>query len=137
MDWIECNKRRIVKEVSIDLDLIESLKKTSLNKLNSQSKLNLDEVTAVSKLSLAYDSLREILEALSLKNQFKIYNHDCFVPFIQEILRQSDKAQEFDEVRKIRNDLNYYGKDISLAEAKEVINKIISLREHFLQLLNN
>ena len=65
MDWFECNKKRIVKEVNIDLDLINSLKKTSINKLNSENKLELDEITASSKISLAYDSLRELLEALA------------------------------------------------------------------------
>jgi hypothetical protein len=58
MDWFECNKKRIVKEITEDKELIESLKKTSINKLNSEEKLNLDEVTSGSKLSLAYDSLR-------------------------------------------------------------------------------
>jgi len=73
MDWRECNKRRIVKEVFVDLDLIESLRKTSENKLISEEKLEISEVTSSSKIILAYDSLREILEALTLKNKFKIY----------------------------------------------------------------
>ena len=136
MDWFECNQKRIVKEVSIDTDLIESLKKTSINKLNSENKLELDDITASSKLSLAYDSLRELLEALALKNKFKIYNHDCFTPFLKEILKENEKAEEFDELRKIRNNINYYGKDISVTEAKEVIERIKKLREEILGLLN-
>ncbi len=132
MDWFECNKKRIVKEVNIDIDLIESLKKTSINKLNSENKLELDDVTAISKVSLVYDSLRELLEALALKNKFKIYNHDCYTPFLKEILKENEKAEEFDELRKIRNNINYYGKDISVLEAKEVIKRIKNLREEIL-----
>ena len=33
------------------------------------------EETAVSKISLAYDSVRELLEAWALNAGFKIYNH--------------------------------------------------------------
>ena len=135
MDWFECNKKRIVKEVNIDLDLINSLKKTSINKLNSENKLELDEITASSKISLAYDSLRELLEALALQNKFKIYNHECYTPFLKEILNEHKKAEEFDELRKIRNNINYYGKDISIIEAKEVIDRLEKLREDILKLI--
>ena len=137
MDWFECNKKRIVKEVTEDTELIESLKKTSINKLNSEEKLELDEVTSNSKLSLAYDSLRELLEALAIKNRFKIYNHECYTPFLKEILNQTEEAEEFDELRKIRNNINYYGKDISLTDANEVIKRIKELRKKILSLLDN
>jgi len=137
MDWFECNKKRIVKEITEDNELIESLKKTSTNKLNSEEKLELDEITSGSKLSLAYDSLRELLEALAIKNRFKIYNHECYTPFLKEILNENEAAEEFDELRKIRNNINYYGKDISLDDTKEVISRIKELREKIFGILNN
>ena len=103
MDWEECIKRKIVKSVSIDSDLIDSLIKTSSNKSSSEEKLGLDFTTAESKISLAYDSLRELLEALAIKNRFKIYNHECYTYFLKEILKKSAIADEFDELRKIRD----------------------------------
>jgi len=137
MDWYECNKKKIVKEVTADEGLIESLKKTSKNKLISQSRLELDEVTVSSKISLAYDSLRELLEALALVNGFKIYNHECYSSFLQEILKESSKADEFEEIRKMRNSINYYGKQVSVPEAKTLIERINALREKVRQLLEN
>jgi len=83
MDWNECLKKKIAKEVSEDKELINSLLKTSQNKLDSEKKLELNEITASSKISLLYDSLRELLEALSLKKRFKIYNHECYVYFFK------------------------------------------------------
>lgn len=68
MDWNECLKKRIAKEVKEDEELIKSLIKTSNNKLESEEKLELNEITSSSKISLAYDSLREILEAPAIKN---------------------------------------------------------------------
>lgn len=128
MDFEECIKKRIVKEVAQDEELIKSLLKTSKNKLNSQEKLELNEITANSKISLLYDSLREILEALALKNGFKIYNHECYTSFLKEFLNESSKADEFDDLRKIRNSINYYGKEISVQEAKEVLERLKNLR---------
>jgi len=100
MDWKDCIKKRIAKAVGIDLDLIESLTKTSYNKLLSEEKLSLDSSTSGSKISLAYDSLRELLEALTIKKGFKIYNHECYAYFLKEILEESIKGDEFDELRK-------------------------------------
>jgi len=136
MDWKECCGKRIAKEVDIDEELISSLGKTSKNKLKSSEELIMNEINASSKVTLAYDSLRELLEALSLKNKYKIYNHDCYTPFLKEVLNESEKGDDFDELRKIRNGLNYYGKDITPEEAEEIIKRIKKLRESFLHMLD-
>ncbi len=137
MDFDECIKKRIAKEVKEDKELISSLIKTSQNKLDSEKKLELSEVTSGSKISLLYDSLRELLEALAIKNGYKIYNHECYTYFLKEILNESIKGAEFDELRKIRNSINYYAKDISVEEAKEVLERIRKLRGEIIKLLKN
>jgi len=135
IDWHECVKKRIVKDVQEDIYLINSLIKSSRNKLKSSDNLAISEVTASSKLSLAYDSLRELLESIALKKGFKIYNHECYTAFLKEILNQSNNGDEFDEIRKVRNAINYYGKDISIGEAENIIQKIKKLIRHFLKLI--
>ena len=127
MDWKECCSKRIAKNVKPDIEMITSLTKSSRNKSESESKLEMSNTTASSKLSLAYDSLRELLEALALKNGYKIYNHECYTAFLKEVMKESYKADEFDEIRKIRNAVNYYGKEISPEETKEIIAKIKKL----------
>jgi len=129
MDWTECCNKRIVKEVSKDQDFVNSLLKTSMNKLKSMEILELNDVTADSKISLAYDSLRELLEAFSLKKGYKIYNHECYTPFLKEIVIKSELGDEFDELRKLRNQVNYYGKEASIQDARIIISRIINLRK--------
>lgn len=135
MDWKECFNKRIVKDVKSDVDLINSLIKSSKNKLESESKLELNDVTAASKLSLAYDSLRELLEALALKNGYKVYNHECYTAFLKEIIGESSNGDKFDEIRKTRNAVNYYGRDILPEEAEGVIVRIKNLRIFVSELL--
>ncbi len=134
MDWRECIKKRIVKDVKTDEELIKSLLKTSENNMKSSDELNLSEITAGSKLSLAYDSLREILETLSLKKGYKIYNHECYTALLKEVLNEGNIGEEFDEIRKIRNSINYYGKEISPKETKEIIIKIKILKGKIIKL---
>lgn len=136
MDFNECLKKRTVKEVKPDFELIESLRKTSENKLNSSEKLELTKITAGSKISLLYDSLRELLEALSILKGYKVYNHECYTCFLKEILNESTKGDEFDELRKIRNGINYYAKDISVQESREVLTRIKNLRKEILRILD-
>jgi hypothetical protein len=137
MDFQDCNKKKIVKEIDPDFNLIESLKKTSKNKKESELKLELNDITSNSKISLSYDSLRELLEALSLKNGYKIYNHECYTAFLKEILNKSEKAEEFDELRIIRNNINYYGKETTVDDAKQVLKRLRELREKILKLLES
>ena len=135
MDFKECLKKKIAKRVNIDEELIKSLLKTCQNRLDSEEKLELNDTTSSSKISLAYDSLREILEVLALKNRFKIYNHECYTYLLKEVLNESSKGNEFDELRKIRNSINYYGKIISINEAKNVLDRIKKLRREIIKIL--
>lgn len=135
MDWKNCIKKRIAKEIKVDLGLIKSLIKTSKNKLEVEEGIKLNEVTASSKISLAYDSIREALEALSIKRGYKIYNHECYTHFLKEILNKSNEGDRFDNLRKIRNAINYYGKNISKEEAKEILGKIKNLRKEIIKLI--
>jgi putative ubiquitin-RnfH superfamily antitoxin RatB of RatAB toxin-antitoxin module len=135
MDWKECIKKKIAKRVQVDTNLIDSLIKTSGNKLISENKLAMEDTTAGSKISLVYDSLRELLEALSIKSGYKIYNHEGYTPFLKEIIKKTTIGEEFDEIRKIRNSINYYGKSVSAEEAVRVIERIKILREAIYKIL--
>ena len=130
MDLIECKKKYFIKEVSIDNDKINSILEASKNKLKSEELLPLNEFTANAKISLAYDCLRELLEDLALKNQLKIYNHECYTAFLKEIIKDSSLGDDFDTIRKIRNSINYDGKTITQEECKKIIIKIKYLIEN-------
>jgi hypothetical protein len=133
MNWKECNLKNFVKKVSIDESLINSLIDSSNNRMKTCERISLDEISSSTKVSLAYESLREILEALSLKNGFKIYNHECIGCFLNEILNEGGFSFEFDRFRKIRNKINYYGKNIEVSDAKILIKDIIDLRERIVK----
>jgi len=129
MDWKSCKKNKLVKDIKPDKNLIISLTSVSAKKLKSQSMLTLTEETASSKITLAYDGLRELLEALAVKNGYKIYNHECYCAFLKEIVNNALIGDKFDNFRKIRNNINYYGKDLTKEEAKLFLKEILELIE--------
>jgi hypothetical protein len=122
MDWKECITKKIVKDVSEDKNIIQSLREIAKIKIYSANIL--PESLFISKISLLYDALREILESLALKKGYKIYNHECYTAFIKEILNYSTEAENFDKLRKIRNSINYYGKDVSEEDALQIIQDL-------------
>jgi len=125
VDWKECIRNNFGKKVKIDKNLIKSLIAGSSRKLYVQALLPLNDKTASSKISLVYDSLRELLEALALLNGCKIYNHECYRAFLKEVLKESYSGDKFDNFRKIRNAINYYGKDVSADEAGPILAEMV------------
>ena len=96
MDWEECIKKRIVKDVKEDKNMIKSARDIADIKIESADAL--PEHLFIGKITLLYDALRENLECLALENNFKVYNHECYTAFLKEILgRVLTYAETFSE----------------------------------------
>ncbi|MBU4070106.1 MAG: hypothetical protein KJ646_03940 [Nanoarchaeota archaeon] len=106
--------KSLLKNAKEDLTFLDSLK---VNK-NSSRKL----------MSNYYDVLRSVLEAFSVIEGYKIYSHEAFTYFLKE-KKEDLLSIKFDRFRKIRNSINYYGKEISREEAKENIKEIKDMIE--------
>lgn len=119
MDMVNCKKSGFVKKVTTDRNKIIALLKSAQRKEEASNSLPLSFID--SKITLLYDSLRILLEVLALKNSLKIYNHECYTAFLKEIINESRLGDEFDKFRKLRNALNYYGKEINVKEAQAVL----------------
>ena len=135
MDWQACIKQKIAKGVKVDKNLITSLMRSADKKFKTGHSIILTDESATSKVSLLYESLRELLEALAISQGYKIYNHECYCPFLKEILHKSTLADSFNQFRKLRNDVNYYGEDITAEEAKIILHETNELIGHIKVLL--
>ena len=96
-------------------------------KIKIESADVLPEHLSIGKISLLYDALREYLECIALEHGYKIYNHECYSAFLKEIMNLSKEANLFDSLRKIRNNINYYGRDVSKEEAERIISDLKEL----------
>lgn len=77
LDWTGCISQKFAKEITPDVGQINSIIESALSREKTARMLPIDDTTKETVLSLIYDVLRELLEALSLKNNYKIYNHEC------------------------------------------------------------
>ncbi len=127
IDWEKCKELKVAKQIQPDYNLITYLQESSLNKEKTTKLLPLNETTKETVISLFYDVLRELLESLAIKKGYKIYNHECYTPFLRIIIKDENFALEFDSLRLLRNGINYYGRKIDLNDAKLTISKVQSL----------
>ena len=113
-----------VRKATPDRFMAESIIKNTFEDLKFLEQTKLTELSKRKLVTNYYDSLRSLLEAVSLLKGYKIYSHEAFTYFLKDELHQNILSLKFDRFRKIRNGLNYYGKSIQLNEAKEIIEEL-------------
>ena len=118
MDWRECCSKKLVRNVKEDSNRMESLKKIAMKKFEGGEKL---EDNYYSSITLLYDCLRMLLECIALEKGYKISNHECYTAFLKEILHDSNSGDKFDNFRRVRNGINYYGEEIDENEGEELV----------------
>jgi hypothetical protein len=101
-----------------------SLVKIAENKIITCSLISESEITIEHIVVILYDAARTLLEALALLKGYKIYNHECFVPFLKEIMQYEELALLFNKQRLIRNGINYYGEPLLLIEGRNAIKDL-------------
>jgi len=113
-----------VKKVPIDKIMAKSLLLSGDEALYAAQKLPLEQGTAKAILRELYEGLRQHCEAIGYFRGYKFRSHEAITYFIEEVLHDTALAARFDRYRKLRNGINYYGKDVSLETVKEALQEI-------------
>lgn len=132
MDLKECFRKGLVKKTFVDKDLIKSLIQMSDIKETAVKTANINKQTISAYVSLAYDSLREVLEALCISNGYKVLSHICIGELLKSIVEEFD-YEEFDRLRWIRNSINYYGEKIEFEQGQEIVKKIFAMKINIIE----
>ncbi|MFH1358954.1 MAG: hypothetical protein ABIH37_03645 [archaeon] len=123
MKFEDFTKEGNVKKASPDKALVKSLVITANSDLKFLDRLEINKNSSRKIMVNYYDVLRSILEAISSLDGYKIYSHEAFTYYLKE-KSEEVLSIKFDRFRKIRNSINYYGKNISIDETKENVKDI-------------
>lgn len=132
MDLKECFDKGLIKRTRVDKELIKSLVEMSRIKENAVKSAKIDENSISAYVSLAYDSLREVLEALCISKGYKVLSHVCLGELLNNIFKGFSYA-EFDRMRWIRNSINYYGTKVEFKQGLEIIKNILSMKKFLIE----
>lgn len=126
----DCFDEGLVRKINPDMQRSKSLFSMAEVRIDLINKNPVEEDSASVIFTLMYDSLLEMAHAIAALKGYKILNHVCTVSFIED-LGMHDTAVKFDNYRKIRNSVNYYGKrlkmdfvKLSLEEMKRVYSRL-------------
>jgi hypothetical protein len=112
-------------------NLAESLVKNAKRDLKFLNNLKINENSSRKIMTNYYDVLRSILEAISAIDGYKIYSHEAFTYFLKK-KGEETLSIKFDRLRKIRNSINYYGKDVLIEETKENADEIKNMIKYLI-----
>ena len=132
MDLDECYKKNFIKKTRIDRELVRSLIEMSKIKEDSVNNAQVNETNISAYLSMAYDSLRETLEALCILKGYKVTSHICLGELLKTLVSDFDFIS-FDRFRYIRNGINYYGSKVDYKQGKEIITKMFNLKSEIIK----
>jgi len=128
MDLKECFDKGLIKKVSPNFALVRSLVEMANIKEQTVKNAKIDSVNISAYVALAYDALREVLEAICISRGFKVLSHICIGELLKTLLEDFDHMT-FDRLRYIRNSINYYGVKVELNEGLEFINHIFRMKK--------
>jgi hypothetical protein len=132
MRWETCLEEHIVHKQVADADDIAVLLRQSDNTMHTTKRIETDEQTARSKALLAYDAVREALEALSAQKGYDVHNHECYKAFLRDVIGAAEAASTFNDLRKRRNQLEYDASPITVSDAELFVETADQLRNDVL-----
>jgi hypothetical protein len=130
MDLDDCYRKNFIKKVKINKELLKSLVEMSNIKESTVNSAKINELNVPAYVSMAYDSLREMLEAVCISYGYKVTSHFCLGELLKTLIEDFN-FNEFDRMRYIRNGINYYGTKIDFEQGKEIIKKMFDMKKKF------
>ena len=133
MSWKECVDEGIITQSTPDEERSNQMLMMANLRLKFWDKKVADEFIVL-KVEAYYDIIKELLFAHLYKNGYNCTNHLCLIAYLKEKIKDFDfETQKIDELRKVRNEINYRGltikKDYLERNELEFKNIIIRLKE--------
>ena len=133
MSWKECVDEGIITQNVPDEERSNQMLMMANLRLKFWDKKITDEFIVL-KVEAYYDIIKELLFAHLYKNGYNCTNHLCLIAYLKEKIKEFDfEIQKIDELRKVRNEINYRGltikKDYLERNELEFKNIIIRLKE--------
>ena len=124
MNFSKSIKEGFVKKTNKDVIRAKSLISASKDTIEIANSIKQQEKALKTILRELYEGLRQYCEALGYIRGYKFLSHKSITCFLKDILKEEKISFYFDRLRKLRNGINYYGREISLETVKEAIIEI-------------
>ena len=112
-----------IRARSVDKEKIKSLIISSQSNANVALSIILNEKSATVIFREIYESIRQLGDALWWSKGYEPLDHDISLEILKDInIKNNIELNFLDRFRKIRNDANYRGYQVTESQAKEIIS---------------
>ncbi len=111
-------------EVERDHLRAQSLIKSAKDALLTVKEISLKERNFKSIVRELYEALRQYCEAIGYLEGYKFNSHEAVTYFLNDLLKEEKLSFAFDRYRKLRNGINYYGRDVAEETVKKALIEI-------------
>lgn len=125
--WKDCLDNSNAYIASVDAFKARSLIGTAEARIRFTRKIILNSENARFIFEDFYSSLVEMLHALMLLYGFRADNHICLGFYLRDVLGSENMFRVFDVCRTKRNGIVYYGKNMDIETAKDLLFKTKNL----------
>jgi hypothetical protein len=109
MSWKECVDQSIIVETQPDEERSKQMLEMANIRLEFWNR-DVDDKFIALKVEAYYDIIKELIFAHLYKNGYNCTNHLCLIAYLKEKIEGFDfEIQKIDELRKVRNEINYRG----------------------------
>ncbi len=109
MSWKECVDEGIITKSIPDEERSNQMLMMANLRLKFWDTKVADEFIVL-KVEAYYDIIKELIFAHIYKNGYNCTNHLCLIAYLKEKIKDFDfETQKIDELRKVRNEINYRG----------------------------
>ena len=114
INWKECIDEGIITQSVPDEERSNQMLMMANLRLKFLDKKISDEFIVL-KVEAYYDVIKELIFAHIYKNGYNCTNHLCLIAYLKEKINDFDfEIQKIDELRKVRNEINYRGVTIKI-----------------------
>lgn len=112
------------RKIESDLFRARNLIKAAHETLLTLKEISVKEENCKTLLRELYEAFHQYCEGIGYLQGYKFESHEVIVYYLRDVLGEESISQVFDKYRRLRNDINYYGRDVSLETVKKALQEI-------------
>ena len=117
--WVRGDQLR---KKSLDREKVKSMIESSTTNMNIVKTISISEHSAILIFRETYESIRQLGDARWWLLGYEPRNHEVSMEILREMnIKEKTRLNHLNRFKSIRNDTNYRGFKVTVAQAKEIV----------------
>ena len=124
---------KLIRKQLSDINLAKATAKDSVERLKLSKDIK-DTQKPKYALENAYESIRELIDAILYLDGYKSYTHEGSIAYLKIIGFSEKEIMDIDRLRVLRNKIKYYGENVSKEDAEKAIKTAEDINKNLIKI---